>query len=46
MDVTAELCDHVYVGRYRHGAKVGFEFDPTMLPEILASFEWMRPGPA
>jgi hypothetical protein len=46
MDVTAELCDHVYVGPRHHGAKVGFEFDPTMLPEIFASFERMRHGPA
>ena len=48
MAVTAELCHHVYigdVGPYRHGAKVGFEFDPTMLPEILASFKSMRHGP-
>ena len=44
MAIIAAVVHHEHLGDggpYAHGVKVGFEFDPTMLPEILASFEEM-----
>jgi hypothetical protein len=47
MAVGGLVTNHVYKGEagpYRHALEFGFEFDPTLLPRVLAGFRAIAEG--